>query len=161
MIVIWLFVLLTNLPWISFGLLSSNVYRVTSRPHRIRPRTDLGYSRYNHRIATNRDHRRHKETSLNTLGDPDLDLKWTLLRYFQEFARIYDNLLFDDPDTPGWTFPSPIIWTPWMDTIWFGNFYEYRYDYTSFVRILASYTICRVSSLSRELMIALIHPSHR
>lgn len=71
-----------------------------------------------------------KITHLNSLGDPDLSLRWNFLRYFQDFARIYDYWLFsDDPDTPNWTFPSPVVWAPWMETIWFGNYYDYRFVY--------------------------------
>ena len=65
-------------------------------------------------------------TRLRSLGDPDLSFKWTLLRKLQPLYRKIDSLIFKDPDVPGVSFASPIIWAPWMDTIWFGNIYDYR-----------------------------------
>jgi hypothetical protein len=90
-------------------------------------------------------------TKLYSFGDPDRGLKWTFLRSWQQFARLYDHLIFpNDPDIPGMvfitsmiclilleqnisydsyeglTFPTPIEWAPWMETIWFGNYYDYR-----------------------------------
>lgn len=35
----------------------------------------------------------------------------------------------DDPDVPHYTFVSPIRWAPWLETIWFGNLYDYRSAY--------------------------------
>lgn len=71
-------------------------------------------------------------TRLNSLGDPDNSLRWRFLRWWQRTARGIDNaLLFHerDIDVPGWTFPSPVQWAPWMETIWFGNLYDYRSAY--------------------------------
>lgn len=66
-------------------------------------------------------------TSLNSYGDPDKSTESVLYRKWQQFSRIYDYLLFpDEVDCPGLTFPSPIEWAPWMETIWFGNYYDYR-----------------------------------
>lgn len=63
-------------------------------------------------------------------GDPDLDNKWSRLRLMQDAARAIDEAAYpDDPDVPGLTFLSPVEWAPWMETIWFGNQYEYRSAY--------------------------------
>jgi len=41
-----------------------------------------------------------------------------------------DDIFYsDEPDVPGLTFKSPVEWAPWMETIWFGNAYEYRSAY--------------------------------
>jgi hypothetical protein len=40
---------------------------------------------------------------------------------------VVDSIIFpNEPDIPGVTFLSPVEWAPWMETIWFGNIYEYR-----------------------------------
>ena len=49
-----------------------------------------------------------------SLGDPDLGTKWSQLRdIVQPLTRTLDIAVFDDPDLPGLTFPTPIIWAPW------------------------------------------------
>ena len=49
-----------------------------------------------------------------SLGDPDLGGKWSLLReVVQPLARSLDAAVCDDPDLPGLTFPTPVIWAPW------------------------------------------------
>jgi hypothetical protein len=49
------------------------------------------------------------------------------LRRWQEFAREYEHLIYpQEPDIAGLTFASSIEWAPWMETIWFGNYYDYR-----------------------------------
>eukprot|EP01039_Chlorochromonas_danica_P011447 gene11447-12801_t len=64
---------------------------------------------------------------LHSLGDPDLSTKSDFYRKWQDFARRLDQVLSPaDPDCPGLTFFSPIVWAPWMETIWFGNYYDYR-----------------------------------
>lgn len=70
---------------------------------------------------------KRERTRLNSYGDPDKSAESVLYRKWQQFSRIYDYLLFpDEVDCPGLTFPSPIEWAPWMETIWFGNYYDYR-----------------------------------
>jgi len=67
------------------------------------------------------------KTRLYSLGDPDLQPRWRFLRWWQDVARKVDDYLYpDEPDCPHWTFPSPVVWAPWMETIWFGNIYDYR-----------------------------------
>ena len=39
----------------------------------------------------------------------------------------------DDPDCPGLTYPTPIEWAPWMETIWLGNYYDNRSAYFHYV----------------------------
>ena len=71
-------------------------------------------------------------TRLQSLGDPDQSPRWRFLRWWQRTARVLDRaVLFpglgqQDTDTPGWTFPSPVLWAPWMETVWLGNLYDYR-----------------------------------
>ena len=49
-----------------------------------------------------------------SLGDPDLGTKWRQLREtVQPLARSVDAAIWNDPDLPGLTFPTPIIWAPW------------------------------------------------
>ena len=55
------------------------------------------------------------------------------LRWWQPTTRTLDKFLISissspglEPDIPGWTFPTRIQWAPWMETIWFGNYYDYR-----------------------------------
>ena len=49
------------------------------------------------------------------------------MRRWQEFAREYEHLIYpQEPDIAGLTFASSIEWAPWMETIWFGNYYDYR-----------------------------------
>lgn len=63
-------------------------------------------------------------------GDPDLEQKWSQMRVIQDTARMIDEAAYpNDPDVPGLTFLSPVEWAPWMETIWFGNQYEYRSAY--------------------------------
>jgi len=63
-------------------------------------------------------------------GDPDRGQEWTTTRRLQEGANRYDKLLYPyEGGVPGVIFPSVVEWAPWMDTIWFGNIYEYRTAY--------------------------------
>lgn len=73
--------------------------------------------------------RGHRIRPLHSFGDPDLSPKYEMYRKFQEFARRYDRSIFHDRDCPGLTYLSPIEWAPWMETIWFGNYYDYRSAY--------------------------------
>jgi len=54
-----------------------------------------------------------------------------MLRWWQDVARKVDVWLYPvgDPDVPGVTYLSPVEWAPWMETIWFGNAYDYRSAY--------------------------------
>jgi len=71
-------------------------------------------------------------TRLNSLGDPDLQPRWRFLRWWQDVSRNLDAMIYPmEPDCPHWTFPSPVVWAPWMETIWFGNLYDYRAAYFS------------------------------
>lgn len=72
------------------------------------------------------------KSQLNSLGDPDLQPRWRFLRWWQQTSRTIDDYTFpEEPDCPHWTFPSPVVWAPWMETIWFGNIYDYRAAYFS------------------------------
>jgi hypothetical protein len=67
---------------------------------------------------------------LMSYGDPDMGQKWKRLRWVQETARSLDEAVYPhDSDVPGLTFLSPVEWAPWMETIWFGNQYDYRSAY--------------------------------
>ena len=67
---------------------------------------------------------------LNSFGDPDRSIRYENLRKWQEFCRWYDNLIYpEESDFPGLNYVSPIEWAPWMETVWFGNFYDYRSAY--------------------------------
>jgi len=49
------------------------------------------------------------------------------MRRWQEYARTFDRWFHPaEPDFPGLTFASPVEWAPWMETVWFGNYYDYR-----------------------------------
>lgn len=66
-------------------------------------------------------------TQLHSYGDPDLSSESNFYRDLQEFLRSFDKTIYpDEPDIPGVTFLSPVEWAPWMETIWFGNIYDYR-----------------------------------
>ena len=66
-------------------------------------------------------------TRLYSYGDPDNTWRYRALRRWQEFAREYEHLIYpQEPDIAGLTFASSIEWAPWMETIWFGNYYDYR-----------------------------------
>lgn len=70
---------------------------------------------------------RKLSTTLRSYGDPDNTEYSGFTRWLQQSIRVYDKLVFpDEVDTPGLTFPTPIIWAPWLETIWFGNAYDYR-----------------------------------
>lgn len=84
----------------------------------------------NHGRSSRRSIDRVESRLLMSYGDPDLSYKWRVLRKLQYFAREWDNRLYpDEVDVPGMTFASPVEWAPWMETIWFGNQYEYRSAY--------------------------------
>lgn len=69
-------------------------------------------------------------TRLYSYGDPDNTWRYRALRRWQEFARDYEHLIYpQEPDIAGLTFASSIEWAPWMETIWFGNYYDYRSAY--------------------------------
>jgi hypothetical protein len=70
-------------------------------------------------------------SKLHSFGDPSNSPKSLVYRQLQTFYRWIDNkiIFIDDPDTPGLTFTSPIEWAPWMETIWFGNAYDYKSAY--------------------------------
>ena len=74
---------------------------------------------------------RDAKTVLFSFGDPSNDNKSRFKRSLQRIFRQIDNQIIfpHDPDTPGLTFTSPIEWAPWMETIWFGNAYEYKSAY--------------------------------
>jgi hypothetical protein len=64
---------------------------------------------------------------LPAYGDPDLEMESNFYRWWQDTTRKWDKFVYpNDPDVPGLTFPSPIEWAPWMETVWFGNYYDYR-----------------------------------
>lgn len=64
---------------------------------------------------------------LQSIGDPDLSLPSTVSRQVQDLTRAFDHFIYPcDPDVPAWTFPSRIEWAPWLESIWFGNLYDYR-----------------------------------
>lgn len=66
-------------------------------------------------------------TRLYSYGDPDNTWRYKALRRWQEFARENEHLIYpQEPDIAGLTFASSIEWAPWMETIWFGNYYDYR-----------------------------------
>lgn len=71
----------------------------------------------------------HNSRLQMSFGDPDLSSKSEFYRKFQSFTRLYDRFIFNDRDIPGLTFASPVEWAPWMETIWFGNYYDYRSAY--------------------------------
>ena len=78
-----------------------------------------------YRMAT-----RRRSMILMSYGDPDMGQKWKRLRWVQETARSLDEAVYPhDSDVPGLTFLSPVEWAPWMETIWFGNQYDYRSAY--------------------------------
>jgi hypothetical protein len=65
-----------------------------------------------------------------SFGDPDGSTKSDNYRRLQEFYRQYDYAIYpDDPDIQGVTFASPVEWAPWMESVWFGNYYDYRSAY--------------------------------
>ena len=64
---------------------------------------------------------------LPAYGDPDLEMESNFYRWWQDTTRKWDKFVYpNDPDVPGLTFPSPIEWAPWLETVWFGNYYDYR-----------------------------------
>jgi hypothetical protein len=64
---------------------------------------------------------------LPSFGDPDGSEKSQLMRRWQEYARTFDRWFHPaEVDFPGLTFASPVEWAPWMETVWFGNYYDYR-----------------------------------
>ena len=66
-------------------------------------------------------------TRLYSYGDPDESIESTRYRKLQKaFRKFYFSQYPNEPDIPGVTFSSPIEWAPWMETIWFGNYYDYR-----------------------------------
>lgn len=66
-------------------------------------------------------------TELRSYGDPDNSDLSRFSRWLQKSIRVCDQIVFpNEVDTPGLTFPTPIIWAPWLETIWFGNAYDYR-----------------------------------
>ena len=68
-----------------------------------------GFLLHNTAATSNRNSALHM-----SLGDPDLGNKWNQLRdIVQPLARSVDAALYNDPDMPGLTFPTPIIWAPW------------------------------------------------
>ena len=70
-------------------------------------------------------------SALYSYGDPDLtsQSEWKH-RISDNIRQIDKKLVFrDDPDVPHYTFLSPIRWAPWLETIWFGNIYDYRSAY--------------------------------
>ena len=74
--------------------------------------------------------RREFDSKLWSYGDPDTLDKWERLRWVQDKAREVDEIMYpNEHDVPGLTFKSPVEWAPWMETIWFGNAYEYRSAY--------------------------------
>ena len=65
-----------------------------------------------------------------SFGDPDGSIESKNERQWQEKIRFIDDLIYpDEKDIPGLTFPSVVEWAPWMETIWFGNLYEYKTAY--------------------------------
>lgn len=68
---------------------------------------------------------------VGSFGDPNQSPSSLLQGRVQELFRFIDNkvVFTADPDTPGLTFPTPVEWAPWMETIWFGNAYDYRSSY--------------------------------
>ena len=63
-------------------------------------------------------------------GDPDGGTEWDTRRLLQRSTKALDKVLYPyTDDIPGITFPSVVEWAPWMDTVWFGNIYEYRTAY--------------------------------
>ena len=82
-----------------------------------------------------------------SFGDPDKGLKWSNLRRLQEIVRKVDEVIYpNDSDVPGLTFLSPVEWAPWMETIWFGNQYEYRSAYFHDV-MYSNHKPCREGAL--------------
>lgn len=74
----------------------------------------------------------HKQKSgfeLFSLGEPDQSEQSKFYRNWQQLSRKWDRKLFQDDDCPGLTYVSPIEWAPWMETIWFGNYYDYKSAY--------------------------------
>ena len=68
-----------------------------------------------------------KRFHLPAYGDPDLEMESNFYRWWQDTTRKWDKFVYpNDPDVPGLTFASPIEWAPWMETVWFGNYYDYR-----------------------------------
>lgn len=61
-------------------------------------------------------------------GDPDLLPRYQNLRVYQNMIRKIElKYLFpEEVDCPHWTFASPVVWAPWMETVWMGNAYDYR-----------------------------------
>eukprot|EP01041_Mallomonas_annulata_P001066 gene1066-2085_t len=67
---------------------------------------------------------------LYSFGDPNGLQKSNFLRWWQSSVRNIDRIAYpNDPDTAGLTFLSEVVWAPWMETIWFGNIFEYRSAY--------------------------------
>ena len=72
----------------------------------------------------------HSSTALRSYGDPNGSQKSSFYRNLQSFLRNFDHFIYpNDPDIAGLTFPSRVEWAPWMESIWFGNFYDYRAAY--------------------------------
>ena len=66
-------------------------------------------------------------TQLRSLGDPDDSPKARFMRIARDLGKQFDRAIFEEEgDFPGLTFLTPVEWAPWMETIWFGNYYDYR-----------------------------------
>lgn len=90
--------------------------------------------------------RRHA-TKLLSLGDPDGSVQSENYRKLQRFFREIDHIIYpNDPEIPGLTFATPVEWAPWMETIWFGNFYDYRTAFFHDV-MYSNYKPCREGAL--------------
>lgn len=73
---------------------------------------------------------RNKHSGLFSIGDPNMhSIKYQVDKQLSQFIQFYDNILFQDNDISHITFASPIVWAPWLETIWLGNLYEYRSAY--------------------------------
>lgn len=109
---------------------------------------------------------RHRNSRLHSYGDPDLSEKSNFYRAFQDWARKFDDLLFpQEPDIPGVTYLSPVEWAPWMETIWFGNAYDYRSAFFSDVMYSNNKPSREGALLYRDpykaLMIALLYQRYK
>lgn len=135
---------------IFYALCASAYFHVGNRNHN------------NFKFSSNRQ----RSIRLNSFGDPDLSWKSNAYRAFQEFARFWDYLIFpEEPDIPGVTFRSPVEWAPWMETIWFGNIYDYRAAYFHDV-MYSNNQPCREGALLykdayRSLQMALLYQRYK
>lgn len=112
-----LFIILLFVKFIYFAVDSFNQQRSRGFPHQL----------HNSFSFVKPSSWRTSSSSLYSYGDPDLSTESNLYRKLQEFLRSYDKVIYpEESDIPGVTFLSPVEWAPWMETIWFGNIYDYR-----------------------------------